>query len=151
MKQYIKIITFDLSKEELKKSGFEVTFPLSMKPYNMIEAEMKRLGFEHLQKSVYKSKSVMSKIGLTYAVEELTRNLSWFSNCISKIHTADVINEKAYDLKEIVTSANILHRNRDKTPSAFVAEEPTFVTADTNKDTHTDDVLDPAALSAPPV
>ena len=106
-KNYRKIIAFDLSKAELEKAGFSVVFPLAMEPYNQIGKVMKSLGFEHLQKSMYQSKSTVSDIGLVYVIETLDQNLPWLSTCVLKIHTTDIINEQSFDLKDALTAATV--------------------------------------------
>ena len=101
-KPYRKIIAFDLSKAELEKAGFSVIFPLAMEPYKQIKKEMKRLGFDHLQKSMYQSEDALKYIDLSRAVRSLGRKLPWLGDCVKKLHTADITNEKSLDMKDMV-------------------------------------------------
>lgn len=119
---YRKIIAFDLSKSELEKAGFSVIFPRAMEPYNQILKVMKSLGFEHLQKSTYLSKSTMSDTGLAQTIEELDLRLPWLNACVLKIHTADVINEQSFDVKDALNNANVLHKQQEITLFDIEAE-----------------------------
>ena len=101
-KPYRKIIAFDLSKAELEKAGFSVIFPSAMEPYNQIKKEMKRLGFVHLQKSIYQSENTLSYTKLARIVRALGWELPWLGDCVKKLHTADITNEQSFDMKDIV-------------------------------------------------
>ncbi|GHU58515.1 hypothetical protein FACS1894133_3410 [Clostridia bacterium] len=96
---------------------------MALKPYNQIQAEMKNLGFLHLQKSVYKSKDVMSDTDLTAIIKDLDQKLPWLCDCVSKIHTADIINEQSFDLNEILQATNITRKQYERTRFTVEADK----------------------------
>ena len=95
-----KIVTFDLSTAKLLTAGFSDVFPDSLIPYKQIRAEMGDLGFIHLQKSVYNSKFLIRNADLMEVLAALNERLPWFDDCVSLIHTADIVNEQVFDLKD---------------------------------------------------
>ncbi|MDR0804945.1 MAG: hypothetical protein LBN42_04100 [Oscillospiraceae bacterium] len=101
-----KLITFDISKDKLKQAGQPVVFPDALIPYEQIKTRLEELGFDHIEKSVYKSRDPMSLAELQSVLTVLDRKIPWFVNCVDKMHRADVENEHDFSLLEMAKNTH---------------------------------------------
>jgi virulence-associated protein VapD len=85
-----KAFNFDLDTKELAKRGFSSHFPASLKPYNIIRAELKKLGFKHRQFSGYRSIEPLSKEDVFGIVTELHKALPWLCHCVKRFDVTDI-------------------------------------------------------------
>lgn len=98
-----KEISFDLDTKKLEKYFNNIS-----NAYYNLRIELKKVGFEHRQGSVYNSILPMNHLQLVMALKDVCKKLPWLSDCAKSIDSTNIgkIHSLMDDVNQMCSEVN---------------------------------------------